>query len=176
MKGKTKKQDLYEVEVSPDGRVERTPIRLPDDTSPGTMHPGWREWMIQKKAKELDEYVQKIRELAQSYIPPDMQRLEDGLRQGALKLQPGSDANEITLAIHDYLKPGDNITLVLNRTGGALRGIKVLSHLNDRGDPVTASAQFAELADGTSYMSNMVANGSRKNVTITIENVDHRKL
>ena len=177
VKNKTKKQDLYEVEVSRDGRIERTPIRLPDDTSPGDVtHPGLREWMIQKKAKELDEYAQQIRELAQSYVPPDLQRLEGSLQQGDLKLQPGSDPNEVRLTIHDYLKPADNMTLVLSRTSGQLRAIKVSSYLKNREDPVTVSAQFAELADGTNYVSNMVANDSRKNITIAIENSDHRKL
>ena len=176
VKGKTQKQELYEVEVSRDGRIERTPIRLPDDAAPGTTQPGLREWMIQKKTKALDDYAQQIRELAQSYVPPDVQRLEEDLQQGELKLQSGTDPNEIRLTVHDYLKPGDNMILVLNRIGGQLRAIKVLSYLKNREDPVTVSAQFAELADGINYLSNMVANGSRKNVTIAIENLDHRKL
>jgi len=176
VKGKTRKQELYEVEVSREGRIERTPIQLPDDAAPGTTNPGLREWMIQKKARELDDYAQQIRELTQSYVPPDLQRLEEGLRQGGLKLQTGSEPEEIRLTVHDYLKPGDNMTLVLNRTGGQLRAIKVLSYLKNREDQVTVSAQFAELADGTNYMSNMVANGSRKSVTIATENLDHRKM
>src|SRR5215813_2569720 len=95
VKGKVKKQDLYEVEVSRDGRTERTPIRLPDDSSSGVMHPAWRDWMIQKKAKELEEYAQQVRELAQNYIPPDLARLQEGLRQGELKVQPGGDPSEV---------------------------------------------------------------------------------
>ena len=176
VKGKVKKQDLYEVEVSRDGRTERTPIRLPDDSSSGTMQPAWRDWMIQKKAKELEEYAQQVRELAQNYIPPDLERLQEGLRQGELKVQPGGDPSEVRLVMHDYLKPGDNMTLVFNRASGQLHGIKVLSYLKNRGDQVTASAQFAELPDGTNYLSNMVANGLRKSVTIAIENLDHRKM
>jgi len=177
VKGKQKKQDLFQVELEPDGKQLRTPMAQEQDPSSSeTKHGALKRKLSEKKTGELIEYAQHIKELAQSYAPPDPARLQQANQQGNVSIGAGGAAGEVRLVIHDYVKPGDTVTFSLNREQKEIQGIEVSSYLNDPKDAVTLSAQFDRLPDGTNPISEMVVNGVSKQLTVTIKNFNFQKM
>jgi hypothetical protein len=179
VKGKQKKQDLFQVELEPDGKQLRTPMAQEQDqnsSSSETKHGALKRKLSEKKTGELIEYAQHIKELAQSYAPPDPTRLQQAYQQGNVSIGAGGAAGEVRLVIHDYVKPGDTVTFSLNRQQKEIQGIEVSSYLNDPKDAVTLSAQFEQLPDGTNPISEMVVNGVNKQLTVTIKNFNFQKM
>jgi hypothetical protein len=132
--------------------------------------------LSEKKTGELIEYAQHIKELAQSYAPPDPARLQQAYQHGNVSVGAGGAAGEVRLVIHDYVKPGDTVTFSLNREQKEIQGIEVSSYLNDPKDAVILSAQFERLPDGTNPISEMVVNGVSKQLTVTIKNFNFQKM
>jgi hypothetical protein len=176
VKGKQKKQDLFQVELEPDGKQLRTPMAQDQDTSSSESQHGLKRKLTEKKTGELVEYAQQIKELAQSYAPPDPARLQQAYQQGNVSIGAGGAAGEVRLVIHDYVKPGDTVTFSLNREQKEIQGIEVSSYLNDPKDAVTISAQFERLPDGTNHISEMLVNGVSKQLTVTIKNFNFQKI
>ena len=177
VKGKQKKQDLFQVELEPDGKQLRTPMAQEQDSSSSeTKHGALKRKLTEKKTGELIEYAQHIKELAQSYAPPDPARLQQAYQQGNVSIGAGSAAGEVRLVIHDYVKPGDTVTFSLNREQKEIQGIEVSSYLNDPKDAVTLNAQFERLPDGTNHISEMLVNGVSKQLTVTIKNFNFQKM
>jgi preprotein translocase subunit YajC len=177
VKGKQKKQDLFQVELEPDGKQLRTPMAQDQDTSSSeSQHGLLKRKLTEKKTGELIEYAQRIKELAQSYAPPDPARLQQAYQQGNVSIGAGGAAGEVRLVVHDYVKPGDTVTFSLNREQKEIQGIEVSSYLNDPKDAVTLSAQFERLPDGTNHISEMLVNGVSKQLTVTIKNFNFQKI
>ena len=176
IKGKVKKQDLFQVELGPDGKQLKTPMAQDTSSSSSEQRRGLKHRIAEKKTEEFKEYAQQIKELAQSYAHPDPGRLQQAYQQGNVSIGAGGAAGEVRLVIHNYVKPGDSVTLSLNPTQKDLQGIEVASYLTDPKDAVTLSAQFERLPDGTNHISDMMVNGVSKQLTVAIKNFDYQKM
>lgn len=176
IKGKQKKQDIFQVELGPEGKPLKIPMAQ-DNSASGSERPhGWKHKLAEKKTGEFEEYAQQIKELAQSYAQPDPGRLQQAYQQGNVSIAAGGAPSDVRLVIHDYVKPGDSVTFSLNREQKELQGIEVSSYLNNPKDAVTLNAQFERLPDGTNHLSDMLVNGVSKQVTVTIKNFNYQKM
>jgi hypothetical protein len=176
IKGKQKKQDLFQVELGPDGKPMKTPMAQDESASSSGRQHGLKHKIMEKKTGEFEEYAQQIKELAQSYAQPDSGRLQQAYQQGNVSIAQAGATGDIRLVIHDYVKPGDIVTFSLNRAEKELQGIEVSSYLKDPKDAVTLSAQFERLPDGTNHISDMLVTGVSKQLTVAIKNFDYHKM
>jgi hypothetical protein len=116
-----------------------------------------------------------MKALAQQYVPPDKELLQQAYAQGNITLGPSGGApNEVQLVIHNYLKPQDSMTLVFDKTQKELLRIQIASYMDDPKDAMNLTVQFSRLPDGTNHVSNMVIDGVSKQLNIAIQNANYQ--
>lgn len=175
IKGEVKKQELFQVQIGPDGKAQKTAIDPQQPSSGGRQH-GLKHRIKEEKTEEYEDYGKQIASLAQSYAKPDPEKIEQARQHGNVMVGPTGAPNQDRLVIQNYLKPGDSMTFVFDRARKVVLSIQVSSYLDDPKDAVTISAQFAQLPDGTNHVSSMVTNGVSKQLTINDQNSNYQKM
>ena len=182
VKGETKKEDLFQVRMGPDGKPQKTPLNAsPPQEQPKPADTGRRggrvkERIIENKKEEFKEYAQKLGALAHSYAPPDPEKLQQAFKSGNVKLEQGNGADHVQLVITNYVKPNDSMTLTFNRTAKALESVQIASYLDSATDIAKITVQFAKLPDGTNHISTMSVDGISKQLQVVVENSNYKKL
>ena len=173
IKGEVKKQQLFLVSVGPDGQQQKVPINAqPDQTSGGPL----KRRIVAKKKAEYQDYGERIADLARQYTQPDPDRLQQAYQQGNIAMQLGGGEGTVTLTIKNYIKPGDEVTLVFNKQNKAIQRVRVASYLDDPKDAVTIAAQFAKLPDGTNHVTGTQINGVSKQLTVVTQNSNYQPI
>ena len=182
VKGETKKEDLFQVRMGPDGKPQKTPLNAsqPQEqaTPANTGRRGGRvkEKVIESKKEEFKEYAQKLGALAHSYAPPDPEKLQQAFKSGNMKLEQGNDADRVHLVITNYVKPNDSMTITFDRTAKALESVQIASYLDSASDVVKIAVQFAKLPDSTNHISTMSVDGVSKQLKVLVENSNYKRL
>jgi hypothetical protein len=176
IKGEVKKQKLYSVQPGPNGKPQKTEIDPQAQGSDGGRRHGLKHHVVEKKKEEYEDYAKQMAALAQSYAQPDPERLQQLYQQGNITLASAGTPGEVQLVIHNYVKQGDSMTLVLNRAQKALQSLSVSSYLDNPKDAVKLSAQFAQDPGGPHHVSSMLINGESKQLTVATQNFNYQKL
>jgi hypothetical protein len=171
LKGEQKKQEHFQVRLGPDFKPEKTSLDPPADPPSGGR---LKKHVIAKKTEEYKEYADQMKALAQQYVPPDKDLLEQAYTQGNISLGPTGSPNEIQLILHNYLKSGDSMTLVFDKTQKELLRIQIASYMDDPKDAMNLTVQFDRLPDGTNHVSNLVIDGVSKQLNIAIQNANYQ--
>src|SRR5580658_9729927 len=111
IKGDVKKQQVFQVNVGPDGQQQKTQIGG-SQAAPPPSGGRLKQHIVEKKTAEFKDYGEQIADLAKQYTQPDPGRLQAAFQAGNVSLQSGGGPGEITLVIKNYVKPGDSVTLV----------------------------------------------------------------
>ena len=173
LKGEVKNQTLYQVQMGPEGKPQKTQLSAPPPPPSGRR---LKEHIIEKKEGELKEYAEQISELVHSYVPPNPQKMQQAFQQGSGSLSRAG-AGAVQVAFTNYNMQGDSMKLVFNTAQKGIQSVQVSSYLNnDPSDAATFSAQFSKLPDGTNYMSSATVNGQKKQLTIQIQNMNYQPL
>jgi hypothetical protein len=77
--------------------------------------------------------------------------------------------------ISNYIKKGDNLTLVIDKAQKSLASISIASYLDDPGDAVNVSVQFGKIPGGPNHVASETINGVKKELTIQIQNTNYQK-
>ena len=179
LKGEQKKQEHFQIRLGPDGKPQKTSL---DATSQPSSDSGGRkgrlkQHVVEKKTEEYKDYADQIKALIQQYIPPDKEMLQRAFQQGNITLGGEPDSSgEYSLVISNYVRPGDEMSLVIDREQKTLTSVSISSYLNDPKDAVNVSAQFAALPGGPNHVSTETINGVSKQLTIAILNSNYQKL
>jgi hypothetical protein len=172
LKGEEKKQEHFQVRLGPDLKPQKTSLDPPAAAPQGGR---LKQHVVAKKTEEYKEYADQMKALAQQYVPPDKELLQQAYAQGNVTLGPAGGApNEGQLVIHNYLKPQDSMTLVFDKTQKELLRIQIASYMDDPKDAMNLTVQFSRLADGTNHVSNMVIDGVSKQLNIAIQNANYQ--
>ncbi len=162
IKGEVKKQQLFLVNIGPDGQQQKSEINAqPDQASGGPL----KRHIVAKKKAEYKDYGEQIADLARQYVTPDPGRLQQAYQQGNISLQLGGGETMMTLHIKNYIKPGDSVTLVFNKAKKAIQSLRIASYLDDPTDAVTIAAQFAKMPNGINHVTGTQINGASKQLT-----------
>jgi hypothetical protein len=172
IKGDVKKQQIYQVSVGPDGQQQKTQIGG-SQAAPPPSGGRLKQHVVEKKTAEFKDYGEQIGDLARQYTTPDPGKLQAALQAGNISLVPGA-GGEVQLVIKNYIKPGDQVTLVFNRQQKAIQSIQVASYLDGPSDAVTIAAQFAKLPDGTNHVGGTQINGVSKQLTVVTQNSSYQ--
>jgi len=177
LKGEEKKEEIYNVQLGPDGKPQKTPVD-PNSVSDDERHRrGLRGRIIEKKTEEYKEYAESIKTLIQQYVPPDKDKLQQAYQQGNVMIGPQGDApGEYKLVITNYVKQGDNMTLVMNKAQKDLVSLTIATYLSDPTDAVNVSVQFSRLPGGPNHVSTETINGVSKQLTIEVQNTNYQQM
>jgi hypothetical protein len=182
LKGQQKKEEKFQVRLGPDGKPQKTPIDQAAAASSAPAAGGGRggrvkERIVEKKKEEYKEYADNMKSLMEQYVPPDKDRLQEAMQKGNISMapMPGS-SNQAQVVIHDYLKPKDSMTLILDKEQKQLVGIQVASYLNDPTDAVSLSVKMSRLPDGVRHVDSAVLDGVSKQINVAIQNSNYQHL
>jgi hypothetical protein len=175
LKGELKKQEHFQVRLGPDGKPLKTSLDPPADApeSGGRL----KRRIVEKKKEEYKDYAEQMKSLAQQYVPPDKDLLQQAYAQGNITLGSVAGApTEVQLVIKNYLKAGDSMTLVLDKASKALLRLQIASYMDDPKDAMNLSVQFSKLPDGTNHVASMVIDGVSKQLNIATQNSSYQHL
>ncbi|MGA9305037.1 MAG: hypothetical protein WBW31_06475 [Candidatus Sulfotelmatobacter sp.] len=174
LKGEQKKQEHSQVRLGPDLKPQKTTLDPPAEAaapSGGRL----KQRVVAKKKEEYKDYADKMKALAQQYVPPDKDLLQQAYARGNIALSPAAGApNQLQLVIRNYLKAQDSMTLVFDRAQKALLQVKIASYMNDPKDAMNLTVTYERLPDGTNHVSNLVIDGVSKQLNIAIQNSNYQ--
>ncbi len=175
LKGEQKKQEHFQVRLGPDGKPQKTSLDPPADSQPSGGR--LKRRVVEKKKEEYSDYAESMKALAQQYVPPDKDLLQQAYAKGNISLGPeGGAPNEIQLVIKNYLKQGDSMTLVLDKAQKQLLRISIASYMDDPKDAMNLTVQFSALPGGPNHVSSMVIDGVSKQLNIATQNSNYQHL
>ena len=174
LKGEQKKQEHFQVRLGPDGKPQKTSLDPPADAAPPS---GGRlkQHIVAKKKEEYTDYAQSMKALAQQYVPPSGELIQQAYAQGNITLGPTAGApNEVQLVIHNYLKPQDSMTLVFDKAQKALVRVQIASYMDDPKDAMNLTVTFSRLPDGTNHVDSVTMDGVSKQLNIVTQNSNYQ--
>ena len=80
------------------------------------------------------------------------------------------------LVLSNYVKQGDNMTLVVDKAQKDLVSLSIATYLDDPKDAVNVSVQFARVPNGPNHASAETINGVSKQLTIAIQNSNYQHM
>jgi hypothetical protein len=171
LKGEQKKQEHFQVRLGPDGKPQKVSLDPPPDPPSGGR---LKKRIVEKKTDEYKDYADAMRALAQQYVPPDGQLLQQAYAQGNVMIGPVAGApNAIQLVIKNYLKPQDSMTMVFDRSQKALLSLQIASYMDDPKDAMKLTVRFSRLPDGTNHVDGVVMYGVSKQLNIATQNSNY---
>lgn len=176
IKGEEKKEELYNVQLGPDGKPQKTPVDPNSMSDDERQRRGLRGRIIEKKTEEYQDYAQSIKTLIQQYVPPEQQLIEQARQQGNILMGPAGAPNEFRLVISNYIKQGDSMTLLFSKAQMALMSLSIATYLSDPGDAVNVTVEFSRLPNGPNHVSTETINGVSKQLTITVQNSNYQQM
>lgn len=176
LKGELKKQEHFQVRLGPDGKPQKTSLDPPSDESAESGR-RLKKHIVAKKKEEYKEYADQMKALAQQYVPPDKEMIQQAYAQGNISLSPAAGApNQIQLVFHNFVKPQDSMTLVFDKAQKQLLSIQIASYMDDPKDAMNLTVQFSRLPDGTNHVSSLVINGVSKQLNVATQNSNYQHL
>jgi hypothetical protein len=176
LNGQEKKQERFQVRMGPDGKPIKTPIDAPaqDQSARGGR---LRQRIVEKKKEEYKDYADSMKDLAQQYIPPEKDLIQDAYSKGNLSITPGAGGpGRIEFLIRNYIRNGDSVTIIFDKDQKQLVSISIHSWIDDPTDIMNLSVRFDKLPDGPSHASGATIEGVRKHMTVVTSNDNYRKL
>jgi hypothetical protein len=174
LKGELKKQEHFQVRLGPDGKPQKTSLDPPAEPPSGGR---LKRHIVEKKKEEYKEYAEQMKTLAQQYIPPDKEMIQQAYASGNISIIPGGGPpSEIKLVFHNYVKPQDSMTLVFDKAQKQLLSLQIASYMDDPKDAMNLTVQFSRLPDGTNHVSSVVIDGVSKQLNVATQNSNYQHL
>ena len=173
-KGEVKKQQLFQVHLGPDGAPVKVPVG--PQASPSDNDHGLRGHIKEKKKEEFQDYAEQIAALAHAYTQPQPGRLQALYQQGSVMIGSGGAPGLLQVVIHNYVKPGDTVTLVFNEPQHQIVSSDISSYLSDSSDAVKIAVQYAPIPGGPNHVAQMLINGVSKELTVQIQNSNYQRV
>jgi hypothetical protein len=174
LKGELKKQEHFQVRYGPDGKPQKTSLDPPSEQPSGGR---LKKHVVEKKKEEYKEYADQMKVLAQQYVPPEKDLLEQAYQQGNIMLGPvEGNPNAVKLVIKNYIKPGDSMTLIFDKAQKELQQVQIASYVDDPKDAMNLTVQFSRLPGGPNHVSSMVIDGVSKQLNVATQNSNYQHL
>jgi hypothetical protein len=175
LKGEQKKQEHFQVHLGPDGKPQKTSLDPPP--APPEHEGRLKKHIIEKKKEEYEEYADSIKALIEQYVPPEKELIEQARQNGNIMVGPEAGApGEYKLVLSNYVKQGDNMTVVMDKAQKNIVSLTIATYLNDPSDAVNVNVQFSRIANGPNHVSGETINGVSKQLTIEIQNSNYQQM
>jgi hypothetical protein len=180
LKGEEKARKQNRCYYGADGKVQKIPIEQPAAQEKPQSGRGGRRGgaavkakVVENKKDDMQEYMTKAAALVHSYVPPDPAKIQAAKDAGRVKATP-QPGGAVSVAISDYLQPGDTLTVDLDPAASKLLALGVNTYLEKKEDAVTLAVKMNTLADGALYAAETKLDAKAKNITVVIQNTGHR--
>jgi len=176
VKGEQKKEELYNVHMGPDGKAQKTPVD-PDSVSDDDRRTrGLRGRIKARKIDEYKEYGDSIKSLIQQYLPPDKDMLQQSYQQGNVLIGPvAGQPNQYRVVVNNYIKPGDSMTIVMDKATLSIVNLSIATYLTDASDAVKVNVEFVKMPNGGPFhAATETIDGVSKQLTIEILNTNYQ--
>jgi len=174
LKGELKEQQHFQVRLGPDGKSQKTSLDPPPEPPSGGR---LKRRIVEKKKEEYKEYAEQMKALAQQYVPPDKEMIQQAYALGNISIIPGGGLpSEIKLVFHNYVKPQDSMTLIYDKAQKQLLSLQIASYMDDPKDAMNLTVEFSRLPDGTNHVSNVIMNGVSKQLNLATQNSNYQRL
>ena len=131
--------------------------------------------IVENKKEDIQEYMQQAAALIHSYVPPQPDKIQAVKDGGRVAVAPQSGGS-VRVAMKQYLKPGDVLSIDLDPAANRLLGLNVSSYVDKPDEPVTLAVQMATLPDGALYAGKTTLDAKAKNIQVVITNSGHRPM
>ncbi|HEX8816279.1 MAG TPA: hypothetical protein VF753_12325 [Terriglobales bacterium] len=173
VKGKETHEQVFGVQLGPDGKLQKTPLDLSDDDRARF---GLRAKVAEKKMVEYEEYTESLVALAQQYVPPDVRQLEWDAQHGKLKMDPESSETTYHMVTSSFVQQGDRMLLAFDKTQDDMVTLWIDTYLDQPANAVNIDVQFARMPSGPTHPSAVTGNLSNKELIVTIHNFNYQHL
>lgn len=173
LKGELKKQERFQVRLGPDGKPQKTSLDPPPEPPSGGR---LKKHIVEKKKEEYKEYAEQMKALAQQYVPPDKEMIQQAYALGNISIIPGGLPSEIKLVFRNYVKPQDSMTLIFDKAQKQLLSLQIASYMDDPKDAMNLTVEFSRLPDGTNHVTKVIMNGVSKELNIATQNANYQHL
>jgi hypothetical protein len=180
LKGEEKARKQNRCYYGADGKVQKVSLdQAPASEQPQGGRSGRRgggklkEQVVEKKKDEMKDYMEQAAALIHAYVPPDPAKIQAAKDAGRITTTP-QPGGKVRLAISQYLKQGDALTLDLDVAANRLTGLGVNSYIDKPDEPVMLAVQMNALPDGAIYAAETKLDAKAKNITVVIQNSGHR--
>jgi hypothetical protein len=103
--------------------------------------------------------------------------IEQARQKGNIMLGPAAGApGEYRLVLSNYIKQGDNMTLVIDKAQKDLASLSISTYLSDPSDAVNVTVQFSRIPGGPNHVSAQTINGVSKQLTINVQNSNYQHM
>jgi hypothetical protein len=174
LKGEAKPQQAFTCQYGPDGRVQKTSLGAPPQST-GGKGGKLRQHMVEKKTDEMKQYMEQVQGIIALYVPPSPQRMQEAFQNGKVSVSSTLGSNQAELVFKDYAQPGDQMTIAFDSTTKKIQSLNVNTYLDQAKDAVTLAVQFASLPDGTNYPEQTVLDAKAKQLQVTTTNSNYAK-
>jgi hypothetical protein len=175
LKGEQKKQEHFQVRLGPDGKPQKTSLDAP--AQPQESGGRLKKRVVEKKKEEYADYADQMKALAQQYIPPDKDMLQQAYQQGNVTMgSVPENPNAVKLVVKNYLKQGDSMTLIFDKVQKGLLQVQIASYMDDPKDAMNLTVQFSKLPNGPNHVSSMVIDGISKQLNVATQNSNYQHL
>ena len=158
-------------QYGPGEQVVKTPIGAPPPPPSGGR---LKQRIIERKKKEMQEYMTEVKGVLSMYVPPDPQRMQQAYQAGKLSLNPVGGLMD--LVFRDYAQPGDQMTLTFDSAAVKVLSLSINTYMGQTKDAVTLQVQMATLPDGTNYVQQTVLNATAKKLVVTTTSSNYQKI
>jgi hypothetical protein len=167
-------QRLFQVEVGSDGRTEKTPLDLPEETSSTQKtERGVREWVMEKKKHAVQQYARELQGLAEAYVEGGPDLLRSAFDRHDISMKPVARGSR-QMIIHNYVKPDDTATLTFDEKTNELQSIDATSYLTSAKGPVEIHARFSKIQNGPDHIDEISALDPKKKISALIRHLEYR--
>ena len=177
LKGEEKARKQNRCYYGADGKVQKVPLDQPaaqeKPQAGGGRRGRLKEKVVENKKDEMQEYMKSAAALIHSYVPPDPAKIQAAKDAGRVATTPQA-GGVVSVAISDYLQPGDALTVGLDPAAGKLLSLAVNTYLEKKEDTVALNVTMNTLADGALYVGVTKLDAKAKNITVVIQNSGHR--
>lgn len=177
MKGEEKARKQNRCYYGADGKVQKIsldPPAAPEQKQAGGGRKGrMKAKVVENKKDEITEYMKEAAALIHAYVPPDPAKIQAAKDAKRITTTP-QDGGKVRLAIAQYLKPGDSLTIDMDAAAGRLTGLGVNTYIDKQDEPVTLAVQMNALPDGATYAGQTTLDAKAKNITVVIQNSGHK--
>jgi hypothetical protein len=167
LKGEEKSSRVDFLRYDSQGQLVKTPLSAPP---PPQEESGRLVGRIKaKKVDEMKDYLERLMERVRRYTTFSGSDPQQIMQKATLTT--GQDA--FVIHIKDYVIPGDSVDISLDPASRKIRQFKVATSLDN--DPVNVLADFQELPDGPTYMSQATIDSPKKDLQIRVTSYDYMK-
>lgn len=165
-------QKQYSARYGQDGTIQKTLI----SATPEKKEHFLKNHIVDKKKKEIEEYMDRAEALIKLDVPPSQERLQSAKDAGNASIKVIDPGQRVRVTFRNYELPGDTLAIDVNPTTNRILGGTVNTYVDKPDDTVDLSMQFGSLPDGTMHPSVVDLSTKKHIVTIKTTNSNYRKI